>query len=234
MKETSFSTEGIIEIELTCGSDYSGDTVTRSNYEYCIKHFSNFPGFYDLYGGFSGYGIGYIESELTEEGRAALKAILDYLTDYPLLDEEGHSELEMKLKDEYWESEAKDLLAPYLADDEEVSNLPERFLMKAREVFDQWAIIETGQLVYCDAKRFRTELSETYDVEEVYFDGRYRITRADRGLTAMYHVNECNYIEANDEYLTPRMMPAEDIAEYVAAGLFDFIATDNVARKVSK
>jgi len=95
------------EVEYASGSDYSGGTVNRSNYEVLQEMLEEShpsgqePAVWaDAYGGHGTYAILVVYDALDPEIRAAL----DALEDYPLLDEEHHSMHETELEDEAWES----------------------------------------------------------------------------------------------------------------------------------
>lgn len=224
MNTAAFSDDGIEELEYTCGSDYSGDTVARSNYETLLKELGDTPGFYALYGDYSSYGIGYVESELDDDGKERLKDILDRLSDYPSLDDDRLSAIEETIKAEYWESEGKILLRAYIADSEDLADLPEKFMLHALEVFYDNCIIETGQLAYCDSDRFSAEMNRRYPIQTVYYDGRYTIVSASRGLTTLFKVNEYAEVVANQYGLTPIGFSAEDLRQYAEDGVFDVIS----------
>lgn len=94
------------EVGYATGSDYSGGTVELSNYrvlkEMLEEHHpeDQKPVCWVIAsGGYSTFSIAVLWDELDDEIKEALAG----LEDYPLLDEEAHSELEMKLQDEAWE-----------------------------------------------------------------------------------------------------------------------------------
>ena len=80
------------------GSDYSGSTVEKSNYQVFLERHENKKGVYDLSGSHGTYAIGirplYITQEILED--------LNSLEQYPVLDDDHHIQLEMDLIDEAW------------------------------------------------------------------------------------------------------------------------------------
>lgn len=84
-----------LSIDLCTGSDYSGGSVTKSNYNCMKKYVENTEGVYTVYGGYSTYGIMVKLSTIDQNDE--MWNILNELSNYPLLDEENHSELEIEL-----------------------------------------------------------------------------------------------------------------------------------------
>jgi len=85
------------------GSDYSGGSVERANHRAFLKEYGETDGVYDIYGGFGTYGIA-IRLDVYED-IPEIKEAIDKLDDYPLFDEEAHSELEMEWQQEFITSE---------------------------------------------------------------------------------------------------------------------------------
>lgn len=89
--------------------DYGGSTVERANYEAWCEDFASVerrddgrPNWLRIYGGHDSHGIAIALSFLlTEEGRDAWEA-LAALQDYPLMSDDSHSALEMRLEEEAW------------------------------------------------------------------------------------------------------------------------------------
>jgi len=95
------------EVEYASGSDYSGGTVNRSNYEVLQEMLEEShpsgqePAVWaDAYGGHGTYAILVVYDALDPEIQRSLGA----LEDYPILDEGHHSEHEMELEGEAWDS----------------------------------------------------------------------------------------------------------------------------------
>lgn len=121
------------------GSDYSGDSVTQSNFYLLKKMLNRYRGFYLAYGYYGTYSIVYIENELTRKGKALLQDILKQLEDYPCLDDEYLVEFEANLIDEYITDMYKFWHIDLPIDDVK------------RIVYDNsLAIIEMGCVVYID------------------------------------------------------------------------------------
>jgi len=88
------------------GSDMSGDTVTAANYKVFIETYKE-DWVHAVHGGFNTYAavigltglLGCAEDTFDE-----VCNVLEGLEDYPFIDEEAHSRLEMEKTDEAWES----------------------------------------------------------------------------------------------------------------------------------
>lgn len=83
------------------GSDYSGSLVERSNYEVFMEMFGEVPGVHAVYGVHGTYGIAIAKKTLEENEE--IQEQLDRLSDYPILDEDHHSKLEMEAQDKAWD-----------------------------------------------------------------------------------------------------------------------------------
>ncbi len=79
-------------------SDYSGSTVERSNCDVFIEKYGENPGVYELYGDYGTRGVAVKLSAITPEMIEEFQA----LSDYPLMDEEHHSNLEFEMEQEAW------------------------------------------------------------------------------------------------------------------------------------
>lgn len=80
------------------GSDYSGSTVEMSNHRSFLKSFKDVDGVYNCYGGYGTFAVIILASVDNDEIASAVRA----LHEYPLLNEEDHSELEIDLQNEQW------------------------------------------------------------------------------------------------------------------------------------
>ena len=105
-------------IDDATGSDYSGGTHTRSNYEVMLADPDMRPHLIDLHGNHGTYGLAYrgtwdeLRSDLERE---ALRNALVALEVCPVLDDNHHSELETRLEGEAWESDGRRDFAKALA-----------------------------------------------------------------------------------------------------------------------
>lgn len=101
-KETSEPTKDCyLMCELMEGSDYSnGRIVQASNLKAFLEEFKNCSGVHKVYGGHNTFGIAVKIDCLTEE----MIEIFTSLEDYPLLDEELMSDMELEEQNEAWES----------------------------------------------------------------------------------------------------------------------------------
>ncbi len=95
------------QVEYATGSDYSGGSVNESNYqvlgELLDEHHPEDAQpvvWARTSGGHGTYGIVVRYGDLEDEVREAI----DALEDYPLMDEEHHTELEMKQQDDAWDN----------------------------------------------------------------------------------------------------------------------------------
>ena len=86
--------------EYLSGSDYSGSTVELSNFNCFVDMYKKQLGisFWKLYGGHGTFGVAIDWEKATEDMRETLNA----LDDYPLIDEDELSHLEMNLEEEAW------------------------------------------------------------------------------------------------------------------------------------
>lgn len=106
------------EIDLTCGSDYSGDSVTLSNYRSMKREINEkFPhteAFIDLYGAFGGYGIGFIPKKASEEEKEFMEVVEDSLKDYGLLDDDDFLEVEHEILTQHFRDNINYELTKYV------------------------------------------------------------------------------------------------------------------------
>lgn len=95
--------EGWFQVEYATGSDYSGSSVTRSNYRVLCamleEHETGAVTWVRTPGGHGTYGIAVRYFELSEPMREAI----DALEDYCVLDDSDLSELELEEQSECWE-----------------------------------------------------------------------------------------------------------------------------------
>lgn len=100
--------DGWFQVEYATGSDYSGGSVTRSNYrvlcEMLTEHETSSVTWVRTPGGHRTYGIAVRYFELSEPMREAI----DALEDYPCLDDSDLSELEMSEQYEAWGNWVRD------------------------------------------------------------------------------------------------------------------------------
>jgi len=88
------------------GSDYSGSTVEKANHKAFLESHGEEGFVWDAHGGFDTYAVvlgltGLLECP--DDTFDAVMGVVEGLKDYPLIDEEALSELEMELADEAWE-----------------------------------------------------------------------------------------------------------------------------------
>ena len=163
----------LIELPYISHSDYSGTTVERSNYEYLIKEYSDLLGIilWESYGGYSTraifclYSIWEIEfqdDEYLGDRIERLKEDIKSIDDYPLLDEELMSEIEMNIEIESWDdwvcSDLKHTLLENEIYDEEDNPLPEDSILQDMlhfhlESLNEYYEFESPYTAYLDIKK---------------------------------------------------------------------------------
>jgi hypothetical protein len=97
IKKGEFDETPATIISYTTGSDYSGDSVTRANYEFLCEEFKGVGGIYDVYGDYCTFAIAYIPEECTAEILAEIQEIEEKLEVYPVINENFLYEYEDKL-----------------------------------------------------------------------------------------------------------------------------------------
>lgn len=130
-----------IEVKGTFGSDYSGDTVTRANYEYLKEKYAGKPGFLDVYGDYSTYGIAYT-GDASIEDIESLQEEMDRLESYPCLDDDRVSRIEMDAIEGLFNDEYDIGLKELMVDGE----VPATVKDKAHEI----VMHGIGELAYCE------------------------------------------------------------------------------------
>jgi hypothetical protein len=94
----------VIVPRYTSGSDYSGCSVERSNYNTIEKEFGERDDVFTLYDGYGTYAIAILASCDCKE----LAETIESLHDYPVIDEDDLRELETELKYEAWDNWARE------------------------------------------------------------------------------------------------------------------------------
>ena len=91
------------------GSDYSGNLINKSNHDVFLKDHEEKEGVHDVYGGYGTFAVA-IRKDAYESDED-LRQEIDGLEDYPLLDEEEHSRLEVEASVEAWNNWAESTLS---------------------------------------------------------------------------------------------------------------------------
>jgi hypothetical protein len=87
--------------EYLSGSDYcSSGAVEVSNHRVFLERYSKLPNVYDVYGGYGTFAVAIRLDSVTPEMVEDFEA----LDNYPVLDEDDHSEVEMDSENEAWDS----------------------------------------------------------------------------------------------------------------------------------
>ena len=89
------------EFPFTAWGDYCGSTVEHANYNEMMESFKDNPALYDIRGGYNSHSIVCHVDILQDED---ILDILEGLQDYPLINDESHSNLEFDLQRESWDA----------------------------------------------------------------------------------------------------------------------------------
>jgi hypothetical protein len=147
------------------GSDYLGTTTNRSNYLTFIERYGETVGVHAVTSYYGFYAVAIIPEALTED----MIVDLNNLQLYPLLDEDHHSELEVELQSEQWETDTstdfrfaiEEALDTELDMDDEA--LYELFVEKCDETNTYWNENQEGCVFSIDLSR----LVDAITIEEV-------------------------------------------------------------------
>jgi hypothetical protein len=90
-------TADVVEVPYTCWGDYVGSTVERSNFRSLVEEYPDT--FIEVYGGYDSHVLYLPTFKLTRE----IKELVNALFDYPLVNDEDHSMLEIDLAWEAWD-----------------------------------------------------------------------------------------------------------------------------------
>lgn len=163
MKTLEFSnTPDYTEIPHTCGSDYSGDSVTLSNFQVLYKRLQRVKGIYSLIGYYGAHGLAYRPNELTTRGREIIADIVDSLESYPIIDDDHHTALEFFILGSCFKQDYKYGLKEYI--DEETGDIPPDSLAEFFSIFlhsiGDYSYTETGAVPYINWARMIEEYKE--------------------------------------------------------------------------
>jgi hypothetical protein len=153
---------------LLSGSDYgNSNAVEVSNLRVFLKEYEDVPGVHKVYGAYGSFGVVIRLSVLAEHEE--MRDLLKGLEDYPVLDEDDLSKVEMEAEDVAWTSWTegdykKVLLKSWTASEDEeealetfLDGLPEGLLREAFETsadrVNEYWINETGNAAYIDVER---------------------------------------------------------------------------------
>lgn len=157
------------------GSDYSGSLVERANFRSWSKLYKAGKGKWwtDAPGGHGTFAVVIDMKKVPEDISEDVAETLAALNDYPLIDEEEHSEMEQEAQTEAWDSWAKrewkkgleELLGNIDLDEADEDKLFETF-QKASEKANEYWRNESGGDMYIDIGRIIKELTLA-DVEAI-------------------------------------------------------------------
>lgn len=88
-------------LDLMGGSDYSGNALEKSNYDVFLEQFGTVDGVLDVHGGYGSYGV--LIRRDVYDSNAEIREQLERLDNYPVLDEEHMSGLEVQAQNEAWD-----------------------------------------------------------------------------------------------------------------------------------
>jgi len=123
------------------GSDYSGCLVERANYRVFLEEFGERDGVHEVYGGHGTYAVAVRVDAIDEE----MAAVFDALEDYPLIDEETHSELELEAENEAWDCWARGDFVRELESRFDEDGFGELVFVPDPEPKGQGRLFETGE-----------------------------------------------------------------------------------------
>lgn len=164
---------------LLSGSDYSGSIVEQANYQKFADEFTSGNNEWWIYtpGGHGTFGILIDMKGVPDDVSTDVAEFLNGLHDYPLADEELHSEMEMEAEEEAWKNWAerdfvRDLQKKF-ADDEKLEAVldevltDDELLVKLRELFEdarekanEYWVNEQGDSMYINMKRIVAKVSK--------------------------------------------------------------------------
>lgn len=151
--------------ELLSGSDYSnGDVVTLSNHHVFLEEHGKWTGIHDVYGGHGTYAVAIRSDVLTRHPE--VQDTLDELEQYPVIDEDHLSQLEIKLQDEAWNNYVQnDLIRKIQKSDPRLENVDPETLnwthlcgIAMQETNTEWISESTSP--YLDLDRITPNVSE--------------------------------------------------------------------------
>jgi len=161
---------------LMMGSDYSGCAVEKSNQRVFLEEFkkedaegSDANGVLSLYGGHNTYGVA-IRLDVLKENEE-MQECLNALGDYPVIDDEDLSNLEMELQDESWEGYVKSDFENEIEDGLGIDDVEEIGLNDEKiynlfnylcEAANEYWIIEEGCNAYIDLKSIMENFEEDF------------------------------------------------------------------------
>lgn len=145
------------------GSDYSGSLVERSNHRAWLETETFQPGegiwWADVYGGHGTFAIVIDCGAIPEDVEGDVREFFSGLANYPLADENLHSEMEIEAQGEAWESWARDEFVKGLEekfecdlDDADGGKLSELFYETSDRIGEYWEN-EQGESMYIDVEK---------------------------------------------------------------------------------
>lgn len=144
------------EIDLTLYGDYCGDSVTRANHDWLKKETSRLNWVYSQYKGYYAYSIVIDVQNLPKRSVwfIQLLELIEGLSDYPLFDEESHSELQIAQEEEQFkEWYASDFTSDVIKHNSEYEYLIDD-LEPSYGAYVQWVHNEAIELNRAHVNRF--------------------------------------------------------------------------------
>ncbi len=144
------------------GSDYSGCLVNKANFEVFTEEFANHEEVLISYGGHGTYAVA-LRLGLTDEN---ILSTLERLSDYPLLNENKLSEMELVAQEEAWDSWARRDFVVALEQrfDCEIGDYDEdqfyQFFTQQADIANQYWVNEQSDEMWIDLERIVETIDE--------------------------------------------------------------------------
>ena len=154
---------------LLSGSDYSGSLVTKSNHKAFSEQFSKgeYVWWTSAPGGHGTYSIVIDTQGVPEDVTSEVEDFLNGLQDYPLADEDLHSEMEMEAQEEAWENWVEEDFKSALEkkfdmefDEVDSGNLRPMFEAVCEKAGEYWVNEEGGDM-WIDVKKVVAKVADT-------------------------------------------------------------------------
>lgn len=170
---------------LMSGSDYGGSTVTRSNYLAMKEYVKRSKFVKEVSGGHGTYALAFNVSRLKGKLALELVDIFKMLQNYPLVDEEAMSNLEMELENEYWENDLKEEFCKAI--EKSLSSIgftvevdrDSTWLWEAYRILmdktNTYPIFETGCSIYIDVEELCHIDNLSYLVEPIAYHDDFKL-----------------------------------------------------------
>lgn len=181
--------------DLLEGSDYSGGSYTLANKKVFLDNYGEIPGVHEVYGSHGTYGVAIKLATLADS--TEIQETLAGLTDYPVINDEAVSEVEMEAENEAWsnwaEGDFKKALTKRLGDElsEALDTVdPDNALDLVPEDLAETAIADLNKDKLYDLFREAMDTSNTYWEHE---EGNNATVDIDRVVKAVDGLDVMSY-----------------------------------------